>query len=347
MINKKQLKEIREYLEKAQNPVFFFDNDVDGLCSFLLLQRAIGRGKGVAIKSFPEMHKNYMRKVREFNADYIFILDKPKVSQEFIDEASQTNIPVIWIDHHNVPLPDLKEVKYYNSYPEGEPVTYIAYKVFENKKDIWLAMIGCIGDVYLPEFAEEFAKNYPELFSKEAINRGAFDALYLTELGKLVNMLNFGLKDKTTNVVRLMKLLMQANSPYDLLQEDKKTKQLHKRYEQLNKIYKKILEKSKRYINPISNIIFFTYKSRISMSSEIANALYFKHKDKLIIVGYKNPDKITFSIRGKEADKITSQAIKNIEGASGGGHPTACGAQIPPDKLEEFKQNINQAIDKL
>jgi single-stranded DNA-specific DHH superfamily exonuclease len=39
MLNDKQIDEIREHLEKAQNPLFFFDNDDDGLCSFLLLQR--------------------------------------------------------------------------------------------------------------------------------------------------------------------------------------------------------------------------------------------------------------------------------------------------------------------
>ena len=28
----KQIKEIRDHLDRAQNPVFFFDNDPDGLC---------------------------------------------------------------------------------------------------------------------------------------------------------------------------------------------------------------------------------------------------------------------------------------------------------------------------
>jgi single-stranded DNA-specific DHH superfamily exonuclease len=73
MLNKESKKEIREHLEKAQNPVFFFDNDQDGLCSFLLLQRFIGRGNGIAVKSFPEMTVDYFRRVLELNADYIFI----------------------------------------------------------------------------------------------------------------------------------------------------------------------------------------------------------------------------------------------------------------------------------
>ena len=55
MLTENQIEEIKEHLDKAQNPLFFFDNDGDGLCSFLLLQRFIKKGKGVAIKSFPEL----------------------------------------------------------------------------------------------------------------------------------------------------------------------------------------------------------------------------------------------------------------------------------------------------
>ena len=59
MLNLSQLKEIKEHLEKAQNPLFFFDNDNDGLCSFLLLRRFIDRGRGIAIKSFPDLNVSY------------------------------------------------------------------------------------------------------------------------------------------------------------------------------------------------------------------------------------------------------------------------------------------------
>ena len=34
MISPEKIKEVREHLETAQNPIFFFDNDADGLCSF-------------------------------------------------------------------------------------------------------------------------------------------------------------------------------------------------------------------------------------------------------------------------------------------------------------------------
>ena len=94
MLTLKQIKEIWEHLEKAQNPLFFFDNDNDGLTSFLLLQRYIGRGKGIAIKSFPDLEATYYRRVLELKPDYIFILDKHSVSKEFLEKVLP-NIAII------------------------------------------------------------------------------------------------------------------------------------------------------------------------------------------------------------------------------------------------------------
>ena len=114
MLTQKQVKEIKEHLEQAQNPLFFFDNDPDGLCSFLLLQRWLGRGKGVPIKSFPDLSKDYFRKVSELGADYVFILDKPVISTEFFEEVEKFNVPVVWIDHHEVQVEIPEFIHYYN-----------------------------------------------------------------------------------------------------------------------------------------------------------------------------------------------------------------------------------------
>lgn len=112
MLSNKQVEELKQHLEKSQNPLFFFDNDLDGLCAFLLLRRYIGRGKGVAIKSFPELNPSYSKKIHELNPDYIFVLDKPKISPGFLDEVKSKDLPFVWIDHHNVEHPEIEN--YYN-----------------------------------------------------------------------------------------------------------------------------------------------------------------------------------------------------------------------------------------
>jgi len=171
MLTEKQIREIRKHLEKAQNPLFFFDNDADGLASFLLLRRYIDRGKGVAIKSFPDLNASYARKLYELNPDYVFILDKPAVADGFLSEVRELNIPLVWIDHHNVAKLDNKEIYYYNPYfndETSEPVSYLSYKISGRNEDIWIAMIGTIGDGFFPEFAEEFSKKLKET-TKEPI----------------------------------------------------------------------------------------------------------------------------------------------------------------------------------
>jgi len=341
MLTPQQLEQIKEHLEASQNPLFFFDNDVDGLCSFLILRRAIGRGRGVPIKSFPDLKEQYVKKVEELNPDAVFILDKAELDPKFADAIEQKGIPMIWIDHHEskTPKETVAKTSYFNSHPSSEPTTYIAQKVFNRKEDQWLAMIGCIGDVYLPDFANQFSEENPELLPQ---NIEPLDALHSTEIGKLVRMLNFGLMDTITNVVSLIKYLFKATNSHDLTEENQYTKQLHKRYTQLNEFYTKQVAKAESRYDPDSPVLFHTYSGNTSMSSEISNKLYYKHKDKLIIVAFKRPEKINISLRGKNALSVTKQAIANIEGATGGGHEEATGAMVPVDDFDKFRKNIEE-----
>ena len=171
MLTEKQLLEARKLLESSQNPLFFFDNDTDGLTSFLLMRRYLGRGKGVVIKSFPDLNEAYTRKINELNPDYVFVLDKPIISEKFIDFLEQQSIPLIWIDHHPLQQ-EIKGLMHYfnplnNEKPTNEPTSYWCYKITHRKEDMWLALLGCIGDWFLPEFISEFHEKYPELLEKQ------------------------------------------------------------------------------------------------------------------------------------------------------------------------------------
>ncbi len=341
MLTQEQLQEVRDQLETSQNPLFFYDNDCDGLCSFLILRRALDRGKGVAIKSFPDLKAQYIRKVDELNPDAIIILDKAELSEEFATHAEEKGIPIIWIDHHETKTPKeiIQKTSYYNSYPSSEPVSYIAQKIFNRQQDLWLATIGCIGDVYMPDFAEKFANDNPELLPP---NTEVFTALQATTIGKIARKLNFGLMDTTTNILHLIKYLFKATGPYDILEENPSTKQFHKRVNQLEEFLQTQIEKAESQVDESSSLLFFTYSGNTSMSSEISNRLAFKHKDKLIVVAFLRPEKANISIRGKKALEITKAATKDLLGATGGGHEEATGAMVPITDFEKFKSNIKE-----
>jgi len=345
MLTKKQIGEIREHLEKTQNPIFFFDNDPDGLCSFLLLQRYIGRGKGIAIKSFPEMTDEYFRRVTELNADYIFILDKPVVSKEFFDEVQKFNIPVVWIDHHNIEgLKVPKFVHYYNSAmknPEkNEPVTYLCQQIANRKEDMWIAVLGCVFDRYVPDFYSDFCKLYPDLTIK---TKDAYDIYYKSQIGNIVKMLCFALKDRITNVIKMLKFLTEVKTPYEVLEESNKNMEMHIRFKQINKKYQKLLEKAKLLATE-NKLLFFQYAGDMSISADLANELCYLFPEKIIVVVYVSGIKGNISGRGEKVKGIILKAIEGIEGATGGGHENAVGAQVKIEDLEKFRENIEKLV---
>ncbi len=343
MLTKKQILEIREHLNRAQNPVFLFDNDQDGLCSFLILQRFIGRGKGFPVKASPQMNKDYFRKTREFNSDYIFILDQPEVSKEFFEEVEKRNIPVVWIDHHETNLKNIPGfVNYYNpiynSEKTNEPVTALAYQISGKKEDLWLGVVGCISDNFFPDFYKEFKERYPELSidSKEP-----FKIFYLSEIGKIARIFGFALKDRISNVINFIKFLISLKNPHDILLESSENKHFYIRFFEIEKKFNRLIEKAKKEIS--GNLVFFKYSGDISMSADLANKLHFLYPEKLIFVIYTSGIKANISARGKNIRNIILKAIEGLDGASGGGHQNAAGAQVKIKDLSEFEARIKKS----
>ncbi|MFA5992598.1 MAG: DHH family phosphoesterase [Candidatus Pacearchaeota archaeon] len=347
MLSKEQIAEIREHLEKAQNPVFFFDNDCDGLMAFILLRRFIGRGRGVAIKSFPELDESYAKKIDEFNADYVFVLDKPLVSEEFIREVRERNLPLVWVDHHDVKVnfdfskEEMSNIYYFNPMilkdGSSEPVSYLAYKVANNREDDWLAMVGCIADNFIPDFSEDFFPKYPEIFTNQNPS-SAFEVLYETDFGKLIMMLSFGLKDRTSNVVYMINFLFKVRSPYEILKEDDKNFKILRRYNQINSFYEKVLDKAKKVARSSKKVVFFKYSGELSLSADLSNELIYRFPAKIVIVAYVKGSVANVSVRGSEdVLAVTVEAIKSIDGANGGGHKHATGAKMNADDLQKFK----------
>ncbi len=356
MLSKKQIDEVKEHLERAQNPVIFFDNDCDGLMSFIMLRKYLDRGKGVPVKS--SFESRYAHKVEELNGDYVFILDRPNVSKGFIEDVVSKGIPIVWIDHHDMKPEELiisedekvllkdvgKElVSYYNPGKNAEPVSYLVYHILNNRNFQWISMVGCIADNFVPEFAEEFSKSYPELWKSGT--KEAFEIFYESDLGRIINLLDFSLKDRTRNVVAMMNFLVKINSPLELLKEDSKNSLIHKRYSQVEAVYSKLIERAKNVARRSSKVVFFEYGGNLSLSANIANELSYRFPGKVIIVAYVRGDGANVSVRGRiDVRKIALEAIKEISGAQGGGHENAVGAKMSVSDLEKFRDFFIKSV---
>jgi len=349
MIPEEQLEKFREALQSCSNPVFFFDNDVDGLAAFLILRKFCGKGRGVAIKSYPSLGHQYIRKLDEFNPDIIFVLDKNSISSEFIKAAKEKNLRIFWLDHHPRPIEASDPcVEYLNPLinlpKDNRPTAYWAYHIAKNKEYEWIALSGCIWDWFVPEFAEEFSQNNPELFQH---TKNAARALYETPMGKITRILAFALKDKTSAIVRMIKILLEVNTANQVNEENKKLQPIFKRYNQINNRYQRLLEKGQDIASRSSKLLFFQYGGELSLSGDLANELFYKYPEKIVVVTYIHMNKVNCSMRGLiDVRDLIKKALQGIESSSGG-HENAVGATLQAQDLRRFRSNIFHLLSKL
>ena len=80
------------------------------------------------------------------------------------------------------------------------------------------------------------------------------------------------------------------------------------------------------------------------MSSDIANYLSYKYKDKILVVAYTSQGFVNISIRGSKVRDALEKVLEKVDG-NGGGHEDAVGARIGSKDLEEFKVIFEASVN--
>ncbi|MBI1935538.1 DHH family phosphoesterase [Candidatus Woesearchaeota archaeon] len=338
-----QVHQIRDHLDSCKKPLFFFDDDQDGLCSFLQLYRYKKEGKGIIVKTTPRLGPVFVRKVEEYQPDKVFILDIADVQQDFLDEMK---VPVIWIDHHG-PF-ERRNVKYFNprvsSFEDNFPTSFLCHQAAG--QDLWLAVVGCVADWFIPPYVQDFKEKYPDLIDYPYKTVG--DILYNTKLGHLIRVISFILKGRTEDVNKSVMVMTRVESPYEILnRETAQGKFLYKRYEQANKLFEPL---QKEVIAAAQHskdkLVVYTYKDdKTSFTSDLANEAIYRFPDKIILVGREKNDEMKCSLRSSKTllPPLIEKCLVGLEGY-GGGHENACGLNIKTRDFEEFVKRFRGMI---
>tara|TARA_Y100000310_G_scaffold343903_1_gene453812 strand:- start:724 stop:1866 length:1143 start_codon:yes stop_codon:yes gene_type:complete len=325
-------KRVKEELDHCQRPIYFFDDDVDGLASFLLLYRYKREGKGFPVKVAGGIREDFIPKTQEY--DKVFILDIPEVSQSFLDGVGKTTV---WVDHH--PTHKRKNALIYNPLLENpkaiRPTSLLCYDVVQ--QDVWVAAAGMVGDWVLDKkLVAKLAKEYPDLLSEKITDPG--EALFNSQIGELSKMMNFFLKGSIRDIKKSIAMLTRIESPYELLKQTSESgKRLHKQYLNLNEEYVKLLAQAKKEVK--KDHVAFSYKGNLSFTSELSNELLFLHPEKYIIVAREKSGEMRASLRGNNIRDALEKALQEVSGR-GGGHPHACGVSIKKEEWKKFLQAL-------
>jgi hypothetical protein len=341
-LSEKQIQQIREELETCKRPIFFFHDDPDGLCSFLLFYRYVREGKGVVVKTTPTMDLNFARRANEYGADKVFVLDTANMEPEFSEEI---RVPIIWIDHHPVTEHDYRGVKYYNCRIDDpndlRPTTYWCYQVV--KQDLWLAVMGCTGDAHFPEFAKELSKENPKLLDPSITSLN--DAFYEGPMGKLLRIFAFSLKGRTSEVMKSVKVFTRIKDPFEILnQSTSQGRFIYRRFEKIDLYYQELLSQCTKKVTDEKLFVFIYLSDKMALTKDLANGVFHKYPDKFVIIGREKRDEISISLRYKKnLVPILEKALVGVEGF-GGGHEYACGASIKKKDFKQFIENIREQL---
>lgn len=329
---------IRDELDNCKRPLFFYHDDPDGLCSFLLLYRYIQEGKGVVIKTNPQIDVSFLRRVDEYEPDKIFIVDIAIVDQEFLDKVK---VPVVHIDHHDV-LNLHGNYQYFNSKLEdGIPASEMCYNVV--KQDMWIATVGTCGDWTIPHFFEQFKLEYPDLVVD---CKTPEDVLFNSKLGKLIKIFAFILKGKVQDVNKAVKYLAKIKTPYEILeQQTDQGKYLYEKAAKLFDEYNELLERAKKQVTD-DKFVHFEYTTRnTSFTGDLCNEMMYLYPKKVIIIARQKSGEMKMSVRGySNVKEPLLRALVGINGR-GGGHDNACGCVVDQRDYEKFLEQFRNELN--
>ena len=344
MLTPTEVKKIKDELKTCTRPLFFFHDDPDGLASFVLCYRFVQEGRGLPVKAYPRITIEFARKVEEYGADKVFVLDVAMVDQEFIDAVK---VPIIWIDHHT--LLERENVLYFNPQRRGVnvPTPVLIWQVIgeDRPQDLWIAVTGSIGDWYFPPFAKEYQEKNADLLPAECTT--VQEAYFSTPIGRLVKVFSFILKGHMTMVMQSIKTLTRLEDPREILfQTTSRGSFLYRKYESVNEDYEKLLVEAKQHVTDDKLFLFIYHDDKLSLTKDLANELLYLLKDKIVILGRERNGEMRCSLRAPEKiqlSKALEHALVGIQGY-GGGHEQACGAAIKKEDFETFIANLRKEL---
>lgn len=342
MLPKKELVKVRDELDNCSNPLFIFDKDTDGLCSFFLFYKYKKEGTG-----FPRFTKRLdeqvLKKIKELNPDKIFLLD---IATNFItdDFVEGVNVPIIQVDHH-FNEDTYPKIKVFNprkfKKSDGSPTSSICYNVVEQKQNLWIAAIGCIFDWHITKEVKEFAKEHAVLISPKIKNPE--EAIYESKLGKLGEIYNFLLKGDTTEIKKNIKKLLEVNGPEEILDQTTEVgKELYNYYERVHVQYDELYKRAEKCVTKDKFLVFkYLTGGDETFTSDLSTELKYRYPDKIVIVARVKDDYVFCSLRSHKIE-IRSKLIEALKGldGNGGGHELAVGATIKTKDFDTFLERF-------
>lgn len=298
------------------------------------------------------VQKNLMSKIKLCLPSKIIFLDLAIDQNWRLVKRLESFCEILVIDHHP-PTNNLSSRRTVHFNPQFrkkvyQSASYLTFKVlshfqeFKEKENLWIAMIGIIGDYDLKDSIDLIRKakrlypaTLPSLEDKD-VRSSIF--------GKLAELITAG-KACKIQPEEIVKIVENAKDWKEVLENQK----LLEAYTKVHKEIENILIDAKSKFDANKKIFFYEIKSKYSIRSTIATKLAEMWPNKIIVVWQKVRNKVRIACRNQggkvDVGKLLKSALLPGMKASFGGHPAASGGVIDEKDWEEFKERLERSVE--
>ncbi len=340
MLSRDQVKAVQQRLDEVTRRLYFFDNDVDGLASFLLLNSQWPAIDFQCLLSGPSDEELYFTKLQETGFQLAVILDRPMVSERVIQALEQ----VLWIDHH--PPVTAYGAQYVNPRKENGniPTACLAQALLPNTnpQTLLLSALGAAWDYYLPSHFTKLREQFPSLIDTNSTN---LDIIHFdSQFGYLLRLLTFLLTGKKSEIHSNIERLRRIEDIRTVFTDTS----LQQHYQEKERKYEQLITQAQEEALAMNDaLLVFTYAAHDSYTGYLANHLrYLFGKTVVVAKTFPDSNRYTMSIRATDDIDLHTVLPKAFDGLRGdyGGHEHACGAHIAK---AEFDTCINRLQELL
>jgi len=355
-IYSEKIKKIDSFLNTKGKRFLFYHRDADGVSSAALMLKFFPVLIPVPRRG-PRLESEFVDYLIEQKPDLVIFLDLP-IDQEWkridILKKKLPDMRILIIDHH-IPEKNLnsKNVVHFNPKFRHDvylPASYLVYRILGKLGKsvgsyVWIACIGVIGDYGFNEckdLMKECKKVSPDLLKQDP---------FKSKLGRGVELISAAITLKgLRGADNALEILIKSDSYEDFAHSgelskwksivDREFKNILNKFESEKKKVKKHKQSESLDIFPELNLIIYTIKTRLSMTSSVSSVIAIENPKKTVVIVRKSGDEWKLSMRNQTGNvnlnKIVKKCVKDI--GSGGGHIKAAGALVKD--FEEFKKRF-------
>lgn len=344
-----KFKDFMKGISKDDKVCVMFHGDGDGVCSGVIVSKAVERLREKKIDFIYFQKEFYVTdKLLDFlkeNEISKFVVVDIGLRKDNFDRLQKICETLI-LDHHVSEDLNSRKIIYINSTMIREDLEGIKYPVSKLSFDLcnelvdisdldWIACAGLISDAAQSKWMD-FVREVFERYDIEII-----DKLKESELGKIGKYIMSSRIVYIENLRECFWIVYNAKDYRDVL--NSKLKSYH---EELEGIFDKFLNEFKDKVEKYDGLYIYEIKSKYRLNSPLSSVLSFDYIDRdemlLVVLDYGS-DYYELSARRQDGKVATNELLKKaLEGLDGdaGGHKIASGGSVNKKDYEKFKKRL-------